>query len=66
MEKLEYGGGCPKSKTICGEGSDNEFLLADKTAAYSDDMEYELNTTKEMSSRRSSTIEESSDCDFKL
>lgn len=66
MDKLEKGG-CPKSRTICaeGQGSDNEFLLADRaSAAHGSPAEYEIGTTKE-SSRRSSTVEESSDCDFK-
>lgn len=65
MDKLEKG--CPKSRTICaeGQGSDNEFLLADRaSAAHGSPAEYEIGTTKE-SSRRSSVVEESSDCDFK-
>lgn len=67
MDKLDKG--CPKSKTLCAEnqGSDNEFLLADRAAAYSSNCspaDYEMNTTKE-SSRRSSIVEESSDFDFK-
>lgn len=67
MDKLDKGG-CPKSRTICaeGQGSDNEFLLADRaSAAHGSPAEYaEIGTTKE-SSRRSSMVEESSDCDFK-
>lgn len=68
IDKLEKG--CPKSRTICAEnpqGSDNEFLLADRSTAYSHTNgtpDNETSTTKE-SSRRSSIVEESSDFDFK-